>query len=102
MQTVTANGAEIPAIGFGTYGMSDKDLILTLRAALDAGVRHIDTAQIYRNEAEVGAAVAASGTAREDLFLTTKVWVTNYAPGAFEASLDESLRRLRTDYVDLL
>ncbi|HEX2818354.1 MAG TPA: aldo/keto reductase [Phenylobacterium sp.] len=102
MQTVTANGAEIPAIGFGTYGMSGGELILTLSAALSAGVRHIDTAQIYRNEAEVGAAVADSYTAREDVFLTTKVWVANYAPGAFEASLDESLRKLRTDYVDLL
>jgi 2,5-diketo-D-gluconate reductase B len=102
LHTVTAHGAEVPAIGLGTCGMSDDALILTLRAGLDAGVRHIDTAQIYRNEAEVGTAVAASGVPREDLFLTTKVWVANYAPGAFAASLDESLRRLRTDYVDLL
>jgi 2,5-diketo-D-gluconate reductase B len=102
MQTVNAPGVEIPAIGFGTYGMSDADLIVTLHAALDAGVRHIDTAQIYRNEADVGAAVAASGTARDDLFLTTKVWVANYSRGAFEASVNESLRRLRADYVDLL
>lgn len=102
MQTVPANGAAIPALGFGTYGMSGEALILTLNAALAAGVRHIDTAQIYRNEAEVGVAVAESVTPREDVFLTTKVWVANYAPGAFAASLDESLRRLRTDYVDLL
>jgi diketogulonate reductase-like aldo/keto reductase len=102
MQTVTAHDAEIPAIGFGTYGMSGDGLILTLSAALAAGVRHIDTAQIYRNEAEVGAAVADSYTAREDVFFTTKIWVANYAPGAFEASLDESLRKLRTDYVDLM
>lgn len=102
MQTVTANGAAIPAIGFGTYGMSGPELIRILRAALDAGVRHIDTAQVYRNEAEVGAAVAASDAPREAMFLTTKVWVANYVPGAFEASLDESLRKLRSDYVDLL
>ncbi len=102
MQTVTANGASIPAIGFGTYGMSDESLVMTLAAALGAGVRHIDTAQIYRNEAEVGSALAASAIPREDAFLTTKIWVANYAPGAFEASLDESLRKLRTDYVDLL
>jgi 2,5-diketo-D-gluconate reductase B len=102
MQTVTANGAEIPAIGFGTYGMSGHDLIDTLGDALDAGFRHIDTAQVYRNEAEVGTAVAGSGLRRHDVFLTTKVWVANYAPGAFEASLDDSLRKLRTDYVDLL
>ena len=102
MQTVTANGAAIPAIGFGAGGMGGDALIGTLLAGLDVGIRHIDTAQIYRNEAEVGAALAASRTPREDVFLTTKVWVANYAPGAFAASLDESLRRLRSDYADLL
>jgi 2,5-diketo-D-gluconate reductase B len=102
MQTVTAHGAAIPAIGFGTYGMSQEPLVLTLRAAFDAGIRHVDTAQVYRNEGEVGAAVAASGLPREALFLTTKVWIAHYAPGPFEASVDESLQRLRTDYIDLL
>jgi 2,5-diketo-D-gluconate reductase B len=102
MKTVTANGAHIPAVGFGTYGMSREDMLRTIPAALTAGFRHIDTAQIYRNEAEVGACVQASGLDRTDVFLTTKVWVANYAKGAFAASVDDSLRKLRTDYIDLL
>jgi len=102
MQFVTANGATIPALGFGTYGMSRPDMLRMIPAALDAGFRHIDTAQIYGNEAQVGDCVAASGLRREDLFLTTKVWVANYPTRAFAASVDDSLGRLRTDYIDLL
>jgi 2,5-diketo-D-gluconate reductase B len=102
MQFVTANGATIPALGFGTYGMSRPDMLRMMPAALDAGFRHIDTAQIYRNEAEVGECVAALGVRRQDLFLTTKVWVANYPARAFAASVDDSLRNLRTDYIDLL
>ena len=71
-------------------------------AALNAGFRHFDTAQVYRNEAEIGECVAASGLKRKEVFLTTKVWVANYPDRAFAASVDESLRKLRTDYVDLL
>jgi 2,5-diketo-D-gluconate reductase B len=102
MKTIAANGAEIPSLGFGTYGMSREDMLRTIPAALGAGFRHIDTAQIYRNEAEVGECVQASGLARTEVFLTAKVWVANYAKGAFAASVDDSLRRLRTDYIDLL
>ena len=102
MQFVTANGANIPALGFGTYGMSRPDMLRMIPAALDAGFRHIDTAQIYRNEAEVGECVAASGLRRGDVFLTTKVWVANYPKRAFAASVDDSLRKLRMDYIDLL
>ena len=102
MQFVTANGASIPALGFGTYGMPRPDMLRMIPAALNAGFRHIDTAQIYRNEAEVGECVAASGLRREDIFLTTKVWVVNYPHRVFAASVDESLRTLRTDYIDLL
>src|SRR5580704_7809118 len=75
---VTTNGATIPALGFGTYGMPRSDMLRMIPAALNAGVRHFDTAQIYRNEAEVGECVAASGLKRKDIFLTTKVWVANY------------------------
>ena len=71
MKMVTANGAAIPALGFGTYGMSRDLMLRTVPAALDAGFRHIDTAQIYRNEAEVGECVQASGLNRADVFLTT-------------------------------
>jgi len=102
MKMVAANGAEIPALGFGAYGMSRNDMLRTIPVALDAGFRHIDTAQIYRNEAEVGECVQASGLDRAEVFLTTKVWVANYAGGAFAASVDDSLRKLRTDYIDLL
>jgi 2,5-diketo-D-gluconate reductase B len=102
MKIVTANGARIPAVGFGTYGMLRDDMLRMIPAALDAGFRHIDTAQIYRNEAEVGECAAASGVPRAELFLTTKVWVKNYGRSAFTPSVDESLRHLRTDYIDLL
>ena len=102
MQTVHAGNAAIPAIGFGTYAMSGDDIYRTVPAALRAGFRHIDTAQIYGNEAEVGDCVAASGIARSEVFLTTKVWVSNYSARNFDASVNESLRKLKTDYIDLL
>ena len=102
MQTVNVHGARIPALGYGTYGMGRSDMLRMLPAALKAGFRHVDTAQIYRNEAEVGECVAASGIPRAEIFITTKVWVANYAPHAFAASVDESLGKLRTDYIDLL
>lgn len=102
MQTVSANGANIPALGFGTFRMPGPDVLRIVPQAIKLGFRHIDTAQIYRNEAEVGEAIQASGAARGDIFLTTKVWVDNYKHDAFLASVDESLKKLRTDYVDLL
>jgi diketogulonate reductase-like aldo/keto reductase len=102
MFNVTANGATIPAIGFGTFRMKGNDVARMVRSALSIGYRHIDTAQIYENEAEVGEGLAASGIPRSDVFLTTKVWVANFPPDKFLSSVDESLRKLRTDYVDLL
>ncbi|MEZ0170344.1 aldo/keto reductase [Microvirga sp. TS319] len=102
MRTVRANGAAIPALGFGTFRMSGPDVLRMVPHALDLGFRHIDTAQIYGNETEVGEGLARSGIARADVFLTTKVWVENYRHDAFLASVDESLAKLRTDYVDLL
>jgi 2,5-diketo-D-gluconate reductase B len=102
MQLVIAGGAAIPALGFGTYGMERPDMLRMIPAALKAGFRHIDTAQVYRNETEVGECVAASGLPRQELFLTTKIWVANYPERAFARSVDESLRKLRTDYIDLL
>jgi 2,5-diketo-D-gluconate reductase B len=102
MHDVLANGARIPAIGFGTYGMERTDMLRMIPAALQGGFRHIDTAQIYRNEAEVGECTVASGIPRSELFITTKVWVENYPARRFAASVDESLRKLRTDYIDLL
>jgi 2,5-diketo-D-gluconate reductase B len=99
---VGANGARIPALGFGTYSMSASDVHRMVPAALTAGFRHIDTGQIYRNEAAIGDSIARAGANREDLFLTTKVWVTNYHPARFAASVDASLRKLRSSYIDLL
>ncbi|PLK68838.1 2,5-didehydrogluconate reductase [Rhizobium sp. TH135] len=102
MHTVTANGSIIPALGFGTFRMSGADVLRIVPHALKLGFRHVDTAQIYGNEAEVGDAIAASGVPRSDIFLTTKVWVENYAHEAFLTSVEQSLRKLKTDYVDLL
>lgn len=102
MQTVTAHGAAVPALGFGVFRMSDAEVERVVPAALEAGFRHFDTAQIYQNEAALGRALQAAGACRDDLFLTTKVWVDNYSADAFAASVDESLDRLKVDQVDLL
>lgn len=102
MQIVSANGASIPALGFGTFRVPGPDTERMVAHVLRNGYRHIDTAQIYGNEAEVGDGIRHSGIARADLFLTTKVWVENYRHDAFVASVDESLKKLKTDYVDLL
>ncbi|NMN71555.1 aldo/keto reductase [Rhizobium sp. 57MFTsu3.2] len=102
MLSVTANGATVPALGFGTFRMPGADVLRIVPHALKVGFRHVDTAQIYGNEAEVGEAIAGSAVARGDIFLTTKVWVENYKHDAFIRSVDESLKKLKTDYVDLL
>jgi 2,5-diketo-D-gluconate reductase B len=100
--TANARGAKIPVLGFGSYGMSGSQLQNVVVAALQRGFRHIDTAQMYQNEADVGAAIRASGVPRDAIFVTTKVWVGNYIRQRFMASVDESLRRLQTSYIDLL
>ncbi|EHL97771.1 putative AKR5D [Acetobacteraceae bacterium AT-5844] len=102
MFNVTANGADIPALGFGTFRMPEADVLRMVPYALHRGFRHIDTAQIYANEAAVGEGLSQSGVSRSQVFLTTKVWVENYRTADFLRSVDESLARLRTDYVDLL
>ncbi|MBC9246360.1 aldo/keto reductase [Paracoccus sp. 11-3] len=102
MQFVTAHGANIPALGFGVFRMSDAEVERVVPAALDAGFRHFDTAQIYNNEAALGRALQAAGVKRDDLFLTTKVWVENYSDASFAASVRDSLDRLKVDQVDLL
>ncbi|MBU1313084.1 MAG: aldo/keto reductase [Alphaproteobacteria bacterium] len=102
MHTVSANGAHIPALGFGTFRMPDEDVLRVLPQALKLGFRHVDTAQIYKNEAAVGDVLKSSGVPRDEIFLTTKVWVDRVGHDAFIASVDESLAKLKTDYVDLL
>ncbi len=91
----------IPSFGVGTFRLSGQVVIDSVRNALDLGYRAVDTAQIYKNEAEVGRAIAESGVDRKDLFVTTKIWVTNYAKSRLVPSLRESLEKLRADYVDL-
>lgn len=100
--TVDVGGAKIPVLGFGTYGMAGPRLQDVLVAALQGSFRHIDTAQMYENEADVGVAIRASGIPRDAIFVTTKVWVGNYVRQRFMASVDESLRKLQTEYIDLL
>jgi 2,5-diketo-D-gluconate reductase B len=102
MQFVEANGAKIPAIGLGTWELRGRTCARLVEQALKLGYRHIDTAQIYENEREVGDGVRASGVKRDDVFVTTKVWTTHFAPNDLERSAKESLVRLRLPEVDLL
>lgn len=92
----------IPSLGFGTFRLEGEVAYNAVTTALSAGYRHIDTAQIYGNEAEVGQAIADSLVNREDIFLTTKVWIENLSEDKFIESVKESLAKLRTEYVDLL
>ena len=102
MKNVQAQGADIPALGFGTFELAPEDTLRMVEHALQAGYRHIDTAQIYGNEAAVGEAIAHAPIRRNEVFLTTKVWINAMRPGKMEASVEESLRALRCDQVDLL
>ena len=102
MYDVSANGANIPALGFGTFRIPEDDVRRILPEALKLGFRHVDTAQIYKNEGAVGEVIAQSGISRHDIFLTTKVWVDRFRHDDFLASVDESLKKLKTDHVDLL
>ncbi len=97
-----AHGASIPALGFGTSGLHGDEARRMTEIALESGYRHIDTAEDYGNEGEIGAAWQTSGIEREDLFLTSKVWPNHFVEGAFRASVEGSLERLGTDYLDLL
>lgn len=92
----------IPSFGLGTFRLTGQTVIDSVKAALELGYRVIDTAQIYKNEGEVGQAIAESGVPRSELFITTKIWVENYAADKLVPSLRESLAKLRTDHVDLL
>lgn len=102
MRTVTAGDLEVPVIGYGTWEVTGDDCYRGVRHALDVGYRHIDTAQMYGNEEQVGRAVADSDVDRDEVFLTTKVATDNAAPDDVRRSTAESLRRLDVDHVDLL
>ncbi len=94
------NGVEMPMLGFGVYQIPAEDTKRCVLEAVSVGYRSIDTAQAYANEAEVGEAVRICGIPREELFLTTKIWISNGGYDKARASIDESLRRLKTDYID--
>ena len=98
-----SNGVTIPKIGFGTWQIPDgEEVYNSVTHALKVGYRHVDTAQIYRNEVGVGRAIADSDLAREDIFLTTKIWNDKHDYDLAKASIEESLEKLGVDYVDLL
>lgn len=97
-----ANGYEVPARGYGVYQVSKEDCKASVLAALKAGYRHIDTAQSYFNEEEVGEAIKECNIKREDLFITTKVWIDNYGEGKTYNSVIESMKKLNVKYLDLI
>ena len=96
------NGVRMPKLGYGVYQVTPEECERCVSDALSVGYRSIDTAQAYFNEEGVGRAVKKSGIAREALFLTTKVWISNAGERRAEASIDASLKKLGTDYIDLL
>jgi 2,5-diketo-D-gluconate reductase B len=102
MQFVEANGAKIPAIGLGTWELRGRTCARLVEQALKLGYRHIDTAQVYENEREVGEGLRASRVKRDEVFVTTKVWTTHFAPNDLERSTKESLTKLRLSEIDLL
>ena len=103
MQTVKLNNSiEMPVLGYGVFQVSPEECERCVLDAIDAGYRLIDTAQAYYNEEGVGNAVAKCGVSRDEIFLTTKEWITNAGEEKATRSIDESLRKLRTDYSDLL
>ena len=103
MKTVKLNnGIEMPILGYGVFQVSPEECERCVLDAVSAGYRLIDTAQAYYNEEGVGTAIAKCGVPRSELFLTTKIWITNAGEEKAARSIDESLRKLRTDYVDLL
>lgn len=102
MNSVEANGATIPALGLGTWNLTGRNCARLVQQALRVGYRHIDTAEIYDNEREVGEGLHASGVRREEVFVTTKVWSTHLAPRDLQRSAKDSLRRMRLSDVNLL
>ena len=101
-ETIEIQGASVPLLGFGTWQIEGSDASDAVRDALEIGYRQIDTARAYGNEAEVGAGIAGSGVDRGEIFLTTKIFPGEFAPEALRAAAEDSLRSLKTDYVDLL
>lgn len=103
MEYVTLkNGVKMPQLGYGVYQVTKEECERCVLDALKVGYRHIDTAQSYFNEEEVGSAIVKSGVPREEIFLTSKVWIEHYGYDNAKASVLESLKKLKTDYIDLM
>lgn len=103
MEFVTLNnGVKMPKLGFGVFMIPNDETERCVLDAIDAGYRLIDTAQAYGNEEGVGNAIVNCGLAREELFITTKIWISNNGYEKAKASIEESLRKLKTDYIDLM
>jgi diketogulonate reductase-like aldo/keto reductase len=100
--TTLSNGIQMPLLGYGVFQVPPQEAERCVADALSVGYRLIDTAQAYANEEGVGAAITKSGIPREDFFLVTKVWISNAGEEKAAVSIDESLRKLQTDYIDLL
>ena len=100
--TTLSNGIQMPLLGYGVFQVPPQEAERCVADVLSVGYRLIDTAQAYFNEEGVGAAIAKSGIPREEIFLVTKVWISNNGEEKAAASIDESLRKLQTDYIDLL
>src|SRR3954452_5542462 len=101
MDNLNTQGIKVPKLGLGTFKLTGDGGVAGVESAIGLGYRHIDTAEMYGNEAEVGAGIKASGIARKDLHVTTKVWHENLAPDAIRRAFDTSLKKLRLDHVDL-
>jgi 2,5-diketo-D-gluconate reductase B len=101
MENLQTQSISLPKLGLGTFRMQGDTCRAAVESALALGYRHIDTAEMYANEEAIGAALAASGVARKDLHITTKVWHENLAPDAIRRAFDTSLKKLRLDQVDL-
>ncbi|MCY4322006.1 MAG: aldo/keto reductase [Bdellovibrionaceae bacterium] len=102
MKNWSYNEFSIPKLGFGTYELKNFSAVETVKKALELGLRHIDTAQIYDNESEVGQGIKESKISRDKIFLTTKIWFDSLTSQKVKKSFQESLNKLKTDYVDLL
>jgi 2,5-diketo-D-gluconate reductase B len=101
MESLQTQGISLPRLGLGTFRLQGDACRAAVESALGLGYRHIDTAEMYGNEDAIGPAIAASGVARKDLHVTTKVWNENLAPDAIRKAFDTSLKKLKLDHVDL-
>ena len=101
MESLQTQGISLPRLGLGTFRLQGDACRAAVESALGLGYRHIDTAEMYGNEEAVGAAIASSGMARKDIHVTTKVWNENLVPDAIRRSFDASLKKLRSDQIDL-